>query len=476
MVFLRISAMTAYTLFAGVFLFIPETSLAEENQVHVDKDASDGGDGSKGSPYKSIKKALEEAKNGDTIRIAGGTYDDPLTIEKEVELKGSGRSKTNISGAIIAKKKLELENLSVTAKNAVAITVESGVTFKAEGIEIKGFSRNGINALPGKGKISFIDGTIHGSRGKGIYIQKGHTIEITGSRFYDNGEEALDIRNNVSGIIKNNAIYSNGEGGIEIIIGDSDIQITNNKITKNKASGIASQFYASAGRIGKIVLANNTISSNGKFGLDCNIPSGGNPSPGYWQRSLELTTNTLEQNGKEEISPFCKIIEAVDKEEEKDNAITETDPDQSLQTEEQKAANTLSEEELRREEEAWKKVEELSSNSGTRQLKVEGLKQAILNQNPVKRFFFGTYSTDFSQLKNESMVAGQEVNILKELIATTPTLQPNTSLQGVVEEQESKVKDWQDFIMGQESKISLYAFGYSFVAEPIKLLVLSKLF
>jgi hypothetical protein len=470
MIFLRLSAFTASLFLGGIFLCMPSPSLAEDYDIYVDKDASDGGDGSKGSPYKSIKKAIEEAKSGDSIRVAGGTYDDSLTVDKEVEIAGSGRSKTNIGGPIIAKKNLELEDLSLTTKTTVAVTLEPGVTFEAENIEIKGFTRNGINALPGKGKVIFRDGAIHGSRGKGMYIQKGHTIEIVGSRFYDNAQEALDIRNNVSGVIKNNAIYSNGEGGIEIIIGDSDVQITNNKITKNKASGIAAQFYASARGAGKVVLASNTIGSNGKFGLDCNIPSGGNPSPGYWQRSLTLTANTFEQNSREEISPFCKIIEAVDQEEEKDNAITETDP--VTEVPEEQAANTLSEEELQKEEQAWQTVESLTTASSQKKETLATLRQDIQKQNRLPRFFVGSHSKTFTQLKQETALVSDELLRLKEIIATTPTLQTNLALQSAVAGEAEEIKQWQDFIAEEESHFSLYSFGQSLGQHPKKLLTL----
>ncbi len=449
------------------FLVFPQPLLAADFDVYVDKDAGDDGDGSKDSPYKSIKKALEKAKNGDKIKIAGGTYDDVLSVEKEVALSGSGRSKTNITGQITAKKKLLIKDLTIATKQGSAVLVEDGVSFEVEGVEFKNFGRMGINALPGKGKITVEDSTFHGG-GKGVYAQRGRSIEIVRSRFYDNKEEALDIRNNVSGIIKNNAIYSNSEGGIEIIIGDSDVEITNNKITKNKASGIAAQFYSSARRDGKIVISNNTISGNGKFGLDCNIPSGGNPSPGYWARSLELVQNTLEQNKNEEISQFCKIIEAVDKEEEKDNAITETAPIEEVNT--QPAANTLSEEELKKEEETWQEVERLTTSEEEKRLRMEAVRQKVESRQRVQRFFTGTRTAEFDQLRQDTNESLGQLDRIKELATTTPSLQNNEALQRVINEQAAEIQFWQDFLSAEESKLSIYTIGEKIFKDPKKLL------
>lgn len=81
-------------------------------------------------------------------------------------------------------------------------------------------------------------------------------------------------------------LYENGEGGMEIIVGDADMVISNNKFTQNAASGIAVQFYATANTDGQIEISNNTITNNGKYGLDCNVPSGGKPGLNYWKRAI----------------------------------------------------------------------------------------------------------------------------------------------------------------------------------------------
>jgi hypothetical protein len=72
-------------------------------------------------------------------------------------------------------------------------------------------------------------------------------------------------------------------------------------------------------------------------------------------------------------------------------------------------------------------------------------------------------------------VANQELLRLKEIIATTPTLQANQALQESVTGQEAELQDWQMFIDKEESRFSLYAFGESLWQHPKKLLVFVSL-
>src|SRR4029453_8173359 len=48
--------------------------------------------------YATIQEALDAVEDGDSIRVAPGTYAGGLNIEKSVRLLGSGASQTTISG------------------------------------------------------------------------------------------------------------------------------------------------------------------------------------------------------------------------------------------------------------------------------------------------------------------------------------------------------------------------------------------
>jgi pectin methylesterase-like acyl-CoA thioesterase len=89
----RISAI-AFALFCGAFL------AAEAGEIHVDAAASpDGADGTQERPYATIQDAVDNAKEGDTIKVAAGIYDRGMR-----QVSGISYARVSISG----KKKLKI--------------------------------------------------------------------------------------------------------------------------------------------------------------------------------------------------------------------------------------------------------------------------------------------------------------------------------------------------------------------------------
>jgi hypothetical protein len=77
-------------------------------------------------PYGTIAGALDAAANGDTIKIAAGTYLGGFTIDKDVSLVGAGADQTAISGG------------------GTVVRVSPGVTATIEKVAITGGTASGI--------------------------------------------------------------------------------------------------------------------------------------------------------------------------------------------------------------------------------------------------------------------------------------------------------------------------------------------
>ena len=73
-------------------MFVPFLALCFANIWYVDVHAPGPGNGSPGSPYQRIQYALDQATtlDGDTLRVAPGTYPEALTINKRVLIESSG--------------------------------------------------------------------------------------------------------------------------------------------------------------------------------------------------------------------------------------------------------------------------------------------------------------------------------------------------------------------------------------------------
>lgn len=84
--------------------------------------------------------------------------------------------------------------------------------------------------------------------------------------------------------------------------------IDSNEIKKNGGSGIDLQFYEISNDEGRVYLFGNNLSENNDYGLNCDMPSGGDASDEYWDNSIYLLSgNTIENNKKNEINKRCSI-------------------------------------------------------------------------------------------------------------------------------------------------------------------------
>ena len=82
--------------------FDDSTAGAEQGMaktVYVAKYGDDGtGHGSRGKPYLTIQKGIDEANEDDTIWVFAGTYEENVLVDKRIDLVGNGTTTTFING------------------------------------------------------------------------------------------------------------------------------------------------------------------------------------------------------------------------------------------------------------------------------------------------------------------------------------------------------------------------------------------
>ncbi len=288
--FLFIVIMTTGLLSNPVFVVASDT-------CYVDEDADDDGNGNDNEPYQEIDEALDEGCK--EIIVKKGKYKDDIVIGKGVEVDGKNKDDIIITGKITMEDNSEISDVTISDSG---INVKSGAHVKIEDANIKK-TRIGINT-EGGGKLTVKNVVLY-DNGKAMYLQRGTNINITNSKVYDNDEEGIDIRANVDGVISGNSIYNNGESGIEVIAGKSELKITNNTIKKNKASGIAVQYYTSTSKLGGLKIKDNKITNNKDFGINCKAPSGGNTGVDYWTKTVEMLENKVFDNKDGNFSDTC---------------------------------------------------------------------------------------------------------------------------------------------------------------------------
>ncbi len=382
---------------------------AESYDFYVDQSyAGEEKDGSKKRPFtkisEAVARALENKGSGRKIFVANGVYEELVVAGKSVEIHGQDKNKTIISGAASSLVRLEgnnvLDNLTISGGNRAVIAEKRAVI---KNCIIKNFRKTGIDALPGEYALEISDSKIYGG-GKGVYVQKERRISITGNEIYNNGEEGLDIRNATSGLITGNLIRDNGEGGIEIIIGGSKVLINKNDVRSNSSSGIAVQFYSIANGAGTLKIHENKFIGNGKYGIFCGAPSGGNIPPLYWKDSVDLEGNRIEKNRLRAISRNCGLAQAISERDVKTNIIAESEEAVADTAKEQIELEAREEEQLKidREKEEISALEEMRNVSTGHREQSSRNREIAGKQNRLKIFFFGFRSEHLNAL-NQSV-------------------------------------------------------------------------
>jgi len=371
----------------------------------------------------------------------------------------------NYSSTVNAKGNNRLENITISGGHAV-------VTFQGKGeiknCIVKNGKSKGIDLTQTSASFKIDKSKIINNGGKGIYVQKGRSIEITNNEFYGNIGEGIDIREKIKGIISGNVIRSNNESGIELIVGSSNLKITGNNIRNNKASGIATQFYEQASKDGKILVKNNSLVGNNSYGFNCKAPSGGEIPKGYWNDSIELINNVIQNNKIKAIADACKFIKAIGEEEEKSNKNIESaevlkqseiSPEEKTKIAEEEAKKA--QEELEKEKEVDKQINEIFNQQNNSNSQIQTSVEKIEKSGKIKNFFFGPDLKSLKIIKEElektKIRKTQLENINRELenMGNLPKIEANIL---AMKEMENQIERYFSFIDSQMQKKS--AFGW----------------
>ncbi len=140
--------------------------------IHVDAAAADGGDGSEGTPLRSIQAALDLAgsRGGGLVAVAAGTYAETLVFDTDhagVQLAGRcmelvaldasvGDDDTPGIGIDALRAEVEVSGLTVTSSSYAGVLVHSGVVALRE-LGIEGSAYVGLGAHEGSAVPSSVE-------------------------------------------------------------------------------------------------------------------------------------------------------------------------------------------------------------------------------------------------------------------------------------------------------------------------------
>jgi parallel beta-helix repeat protein len=241
---------------------------------------------------RTIQAALTQVNAGGTVIIAPGAYAEAVSITKNgVTLQGAGAGAdpaqhTIIDGPVAANSGIRLPNANTT-----------GVTIS--GLRVQEFTGGGICSI-GANNNNFTVDSVHvvsniagaGCLG-GVYIN-GPVADVTinNVRAEGNTSRGIVIWNGFKQriTITNNTVVNNNCCGIELQDGTaSGVTVTGNTITGNLDSGIGLVGLTSGA--GPNLIANNTLTNNGRFGIEVKLPNGTGAESG--DGSIVVSGNTV---------------------------------------------------------------------------------------------------------------------------------------------------------------------------------------
>ncbi len=284
--------------------FEPETQCTATCYVNTATgDNSFGGD-TPTSAKKTIQAAVNQVSSGGQVVVAAGTYNENVVINKNgITLEGAVAFNPN-----------DVPNPSVhtiisSGSPAVitspGIQINSGITgVTIKNLRVENFSSSsGILGVVGNDGLTIDSVQVYGNNTNGMPVSGGIYMNGPVSNVTIN---KADVQNNKSrGIViwngfkqnitfTNNYIKGNTCCGIELQDGTaSGVTVTGNTVLNNFDSGMA--FTGLMAGAGPNLIANNTLTDNGRFGIEIKLPNGTGQTSG--DGSIVVENNNVSMTG-----------------------------------------------------------------------------------------------------------------------------------------------------------------------------------
>jgi parallel beta-helix repeat protein len=180
-----------------------------------------------------LQNSINKARNGDTVRVTGGSTKNKILVKKRLTIEGkgshtlSGTMTVKASGTVV--RNLSFRNVSYKSRSA-SISVSSAHNVRVE------------------------NNNISGSRGMGIFVGNSHDVKVTGNKIRD-----VRCMNGTSG-------YSTAQG-IKIGQNSKRTIVTNNSVVGLQGCRTTAAFYCDTGGTNGL-FKRNRVSRVGKASGD----------------------------------------------------------------------------------------------------------------------------------------------------------------------------------------------------------------
>lgn len=195
-------------------------------------------------PGNSIQAAIDNAGPGDTIELQSATYEQGVTIDKQVRLVApngailDGDSISAETGIVVTASDVVVSGVEVRRFSDFGILVESDNTtvrdstlrlntfdgirvagslvssFTADGVEVVDNSQQGIDIASDDVDVTLTDSEISNNDDQGVLVRGSSTIEIRSVVADSNGEDGIELSDPKEIVIRDSRFISNGDNGV----------------------------------------------------------------------------------------------------------------------------------------------------------------------------------------------------------------------------------------------------------------------
>jgi WD40 repeat protein len=162
----------------------------------------------------SIQRALDNAKPGEIVCVRAGTYQEGLTINKPITLRGEGQGRVIIVG-------------SISVANAVNVALQ-------------GFTLQGGRGLVvfNSSSVTLADLAVIGSEAVGVMVNNS-SVQVSQSLISGNKLQGVLVALNSSAVLASTDITKNGGDGLAVSASKAEMRL--NFITENQGCGVKAE-------------------------------------------------------------------------------------------------------------------------------------------------------------------------------------------------------------------------------------------